>query len=175
MRQSITALFLTVLASALPLSARADLYCPAHTSIFGTVASVGNETMTIRTTSHFGYIHVIMHRPLTNSHGLTLRPGVFVGVYGCLQNDARAFDSTELTLANSAQEYAAYDRTPRSIDGRITAVQNGRINVTNEDGHGSMWIATSQGGLRPGDRVHVTGTYDPISGGFTATTVNVVR
>lgn len=161
--------------AALPAAANADLYCPQQVSIFGTVTAVRGSMITLRTRSSIGSIHVLMHRPQVNAHGLTLRPGVFAGVYGCLEQGGRTFDADEVTLAPSADAYASYSRREVMLDGRITSVQNGRVLVSTIGGHGDVWVSTTQQGLRPGEHVHVTGSFDPHEGAFVASGIAIAH
>lgn len=157
-------LSLAALCAAAPAVARADVYCPQQISIFGAVDSVNGNEMTVNTTSNIGHIHVIMNRPTMNTHGLQLRPGVFVGVYGCLQQGGRAFDADEVTLAPSSNAYNNYERPERIYQGRITQVGNGGIRIAVSGG--TLWVQTSAGGFRNGQNVHVRGYFDPYTGKF---------
>jgi hypothetical protein len=164
----------TVLAGALTASATADLYCPDQISIFGNILAVRGNVMTVHTTSNIGDIHVQMNRPELNAHGLQVRPGVFVGVYGCLRPGGQLFDADEVTLATSADAYAAYQRPERSYDGTVTMVETTRVEIQTSAG-GKLWVKTSQGGLHHGDRVHTVGQFDPHDGQFTASGVSVIH
>jgi hypothetical protein len=151
-----------------PAIARADLYCPQQVSIFGTVTAVSPSMMTLHSTSSMGYVHVRLNHPTTNAHGMRLRPGVFAGVYGCLERGGQTFTADELTLASSADAYAGYAPRHVTIEGRVTAVQNGRVLIAANGGHGDVWVRGTVGRLRVGDDVRATGSFDPHDSGFVA-------
>ena len=117
-----------------------------------------------------GYIHIDFDPARVDAHGLRMSAGTFAGVYGCLQSDGRSFQADEVTLANSANDYAGYPRRAVSFDGRITKTVSGRALLSSDDGHGDVWVYTSQA-LRPGQHVHVTGTFDPTDSAFVASAV----
>lgn len=171
MKIRVISLLLALIAA--PITAQADVYCPAQISIFGTVDAVSGNVMTVDTTSNIGHIHVLMHRPAMDRHGLALRPGVFAGVYGCLQRGGRTFDADAVTLASSARAYADFQRPYREYDGRIVRTSGGRIQI--QTGGGTLWITISQRGLSRGQRVRVRGYYDPSTGTFVGSRVDVNR
>jgi hypothetical protein len=164
---SVTAALVAVLFPALAL---ADIYCPTQISIYGTVQNVNPHEFTLHTESHMGDVHVSFDPSQVHSHGLTLRPGVFAGVYGCLNQDRRSFNGMEVTLANSPNDYDPSARHTVSFDGRITSVASGRALLQSDDGRGNVWVYTNTP-LRPGQHVHVTGSFDPLNSAFVATSV----
>jgi hypothetical protein len=174
MRRTAFVLGVTALTGALTVSARADLYCPDQISIFGTILDVRGDIMTVHTTSNIGDIHVQMHSPQLDAHGMQIRPGVFAGVYGCLQPGGRVFSADEVTLATNADGYAAYQLPLRSYDGTVTSVAANRIEIQTGAG-GKLWVTTSQGGLRAGSHLHVSGRFDPHNGQFAASGVSVTH
>lgn len=155
------------------MKVRVDVYCPAQISIFGSVDDVRGDVMTVNTTSNIGHVHVLMHRPSMDAHGLALRPGVFAGVYGCLEHGGRTFDAEAVTLARSATAYANYQRPYREYGGSVVAMNGSRIEI--RTGGGTLWVTTSQRGFSRGQRVRVRGYYDPYTGTFVGSRVEFDR
>jgi hypothetical protein len=152
--------------SLLPLAARADVYCPVRSSIFGTVASVRPYQLTLQTTGDLGYIHVRLDRPRTNTHGLPLRRGIFAGIYGCLEPGGQRFDAEEVTLAPSAAVYAGYAHRTYTLSGRIIGRESGRVLLQTQSEHGKVWLETDRRDLRVGEMVTAYGHFDPRDGDF---------
>lgn len=152
--------------SLFPIGARADVYCPVRSSIFGTVASVRPYQITLHANGDLGFIHVRLNRPRTNTHGLSTQPGIFAGIYGCLEPGGRRFDADEVTLAPSAAAYEGYAHRTYTLSGRIIGRENARVLLQTASEHGKVWLETGRRDLRVGEMVTAYGHFDPRDGDF---------
>jgi len=171
--------FATLALALVPSLALANLYCPVHSSIFGTVQRTHPTEITLKSVpsefGRLGYIHVTISGTHVNANGLPLRPGVFAGVYGCLEPNHRAFRAEDITLATDASAYSAYPRRTVTIQGRIDTIERGHFLLDSNQGHGDVWVYTNQTGLRKGQLVSVTGSFAPEDDSFQASSINVLQ
>ncbi len=159
-----------------PAIASANLHCPERSSIFGTVVRVHPTELTLKTIeSRMGMIHVMTQGSHVTANGLPLRPGVFAGAYGCLTVGDRQFNAEDVTLATDANAYSAYPRRTQMIQGRIDTVESGRILIDSNQGHGDVWVYTTQSGFRKGQLVNATGSFDPMDAAFKASSITVAQ
>lgn len=145
-------------------TALAKAACPVReTSIFGTVQDVDANVFTLQTNSRMGYIHVFTRSAHMHDNGLTLRSGVFAGVYGCLAPQDRSFRATEVTLASSAETYPRMhlNHGDTWVQGRIDVVAPGRVRIDSGSGHGDLWVQTAQQGLYSGQLIQAVGHFTP--------------
>ena len=153
----------------------AATYCPQRSSIFGTVVEVHPDRITIHTSeSAMGDIHVMTRGAHVHANGLALAPGVYAGIYGCLSTNNAAFRAEEVTLATSANAYNGYRRRVTTLEGRVDAVQSGRV-LLDTRGHGDIWVYTSRGDLKTGELIRAVGTLDPRNSAFVATSIDIER
>jgi hypothetical protein len=149
---------------------------PCHVSLFGTVTETmpnGVEFGMDTLRSPIGNIHVYDKDARVNSNGLSVRPGVFAGLYGCFIQNGRAFHAEEVTLATSAQAYSAYRRPTVAVTGTIDEVRNGWIGVSTRY-YGHVHVYTTQSGLRTGERVSIQGTFNPAQSSIDANSVAII-
>ncbi len=171
---------LFALSLAIPLASLAQGSCPVReTSIFGTVRAVGASEFTIETNAHMGDIRIFTQGARMNANGIALRPGVFAGVYGCLQPMDQSFRASEVTLAASPEAYQGegrfhYESGDTWIEGRVDATAPGRVLIDSGHGHGDTWVQTAIQGLRKGQLVQATGHFTPYDRTFVATHVVVL-
>lgn len=145
-----------------------------HVSLFGTVSSVrgANAFMLQPLRSSLGAIYVDYRSARINSNGLSIRPGVFAGLYGCVEQDGHVFKPNEVTLAASESTYASANHVV-TLTGVVDEVGRGWIGVrTRYDGH--IHVNTSQTGLRTGETVSIRGPFDPLTGIVNAASVAVI-
>jgi hypothetical protein len=145
-----------------------------HVSLFGTVASLRgpNAFMLTPIRSSIGSVYVDHTSSRINANGLTIRPGVFTGLFGCVEQDGRVFKPNEVTLATSASAYSAASHEVTMV-GTIDEVHSTWIGVrTRYNGH--IHVYTSENGLRTGERVRVRGPYNPMTGVVNAASVAVI-
>lgn len=170
---------LFALACALPLAASAQGACPVReTSIFGTVRAVGANEFTLQTNSRMGDIHVFTRGARMHANGVSLQPGVFAGVYGCLTPGDYSFRASQVTLASSASTYPStggvrYESHDTWIQGRVDAVAPGRVLIDSGHGHGDTWIRTTAP-LRKGQLIQAVGHFTPFDRLFIANSVTVL-
>ncbi len=160
---------------------RSERCTSAKTSVYGTVKSVEGRAFSlnatddlygryIRTTREDGTLLVRADDARINRGGLSIRPGIFTGVYGCFvgRND---FDASKITLATSLQTYpgrhgrltrdrddSGMSRHAQTVTG--TVVSNGpgtRVVISTEDGRQIAVFTSELRGARVGDRVSATG------------------
>lgn len=158
-------------AAALPGPNAVAAGAPCHVSIFGSVTAVNGRYFTLHALrSGIGNIHVDTKGARMNANSLTLRPGVFAGVYGCYAPGQRYFKASEVTLAANAQSYSGYQRRNITTTGTVVKVESGRLQIRSA-GYGYLWIYTSQTGFTVGQRVTVTGSFNPMQSSLDATSV----
>lgn len=161
----------TAPASALPGPQAIAAGAPCHVSLFGNVQSVSGRYFTLRTQrSGIGYIHVDTAGARMNLNNLALRPGVYAGVYGCYAPQQRYFKASEVTLAANAQSYNGYKRRNITTTGTVVRVETGRIQI-HSNGYGYLWVYTPQTGFSVGERVSVTGSFNPMQSSLDATNI----
>lgn len=169
----------------------------ARTSVYGTIQSVRGNTFAInatddlhgryiRTTREDGTLLVRDAGARVRSDGLTIRPGVFAGVFGCFSG-RNAFNASQVTLSTSLQTYPyrhgtirpdrddrTVSRGMRTIQG--TVVSNGpgtRVVISTADGRQLVVFTSELRSARVGDRVTATG-YINSKGNFQASNARVI-
>lgn len=122
---------------ALSVAASAAPYCPAQESFFGTVQRVSGNILTVSTPSrHWATIRIDQNARV-NTNGNSLRPGAYVGAYGCVTPNG-VFHASEITLSANR---AGYNET---LTGIVEQVQSGRLLVRqNGHGYGSWYVPNS--------------------------------
>lgn len=145
-----------------------------HVSLFGTITSLRGQNgfMLQPQRGSTGTVLVDYRSARINANGLTIRPGVFAGLYGCVERDGQVFKPNEVTLATSAAAYTQANRTV-TLAGTVDEVNRGWIGVRSRyTGH--IHVYTSQTGFRMGERVEVRGAYDPMTGIVRNATVTAI-
>jgi hypothetical protein len=174
------ALQVFALALAVPIASLAQSNCPTReTSIFGTVRAVNAYELTLESNSRMGAIHVFTRGARLNTNGLALRPGVFAGVYGCLEPADQSFRASEVTLAASPSAYEGggrhYTSTDTWVEGRIDNMRPGAVLIDSGHGHGDTWVETPAQGLRRGQLIQAVGRFAPGDRQFIASSVVVLQ
>ena len=90
----------TAIVASAPASAQAR-FCPTRESFFGTVQSVQGRTLMVQTRSGGTGQIVLDDGARVNAHGFSMRPGTFVGAFGCVTPNG-VFHASEVTLAGDA-------------------------------------------------------------------------
>lgn len=145
-----------------------------HVSLFGTITSLRGQNGFVLQPQRgsMGSVLVDYRSARINANGLTIRPGVFAGLYGCVERDGQTFKPNEVTLATSAAAYGRANRTV-TLSGTIDEVNRGWIGVRSRyTGH--IHVYTAQTGFRTGERVEVRGAYDPMTGIVRNATVTAI-
>jgi hypothetical protein len=158
----------------LPVAAQAADIDACHVSFFGTISSLRGPKAFMITPlrSSFNTVYVDHTSARINRNGLTIRPGIFVGLYGCVEQDGRVFKPDEVTLAPSASAYSAVNHEVTLV-GTIDEVHRGWVGVlTRYNGH--IHVYTPESGLRIGERVRIRGPYNPMTGVVNAANVAVI-
>lgn len=136
---------------ALPLNAHAAT-CPTRESYFGTVQRVQNHnTVIVRgNNGHWGTV-MLDGGARVNTNGYALRPGAYIGAYGCVTPNG-VFHASEISLSRSS---AFYNRT---ISGVVQRVENGRLVVNEPANHTTgYWYVPDTDEFHAGQTVTGTG------------------
>lgn len=122
-------------------------FCPTNESFFGNVQSVRGNVIMVRTDA--GSTGTILLNPSTriNTHGFGLRPGMFVGAYGCVTPDG-VFHPTQITLAADRARYS------ERISGVVERITPGVLFVRESSrGETGQWYVPNSNDFRIGQRI----------------------
>ncbi len=181
MKRTIALLAAALLGAGLaPVSAEAAANCIGQkpASLYGTIESVHDGYVTLRSTSKAGDINVNTTQAHMVDDGLSLNPGVYAGVFGCMMPDDRSFVAETITLASSAQTYPSrfrYTSPQKFVDGTVLETREGQILIRSTGGHGDVWVMTNQTGFSQGQPIHATGYFVEGDRGFIASNVAVAQ
>lgn len=156
----------------------------ALTSVYGTIKYATGNTFAlnatddlngryVRTTRDDGTLLVHFSPARVKSDGLTVRPGVFSGVYGCFAGRDN-FNASEVTLATSLQTYPNHhgrltpDRDDQSmqshgrqanITGTVidNSARTSRLIIRMPNGRQIVLLTSKLPQARNGDRIAATG------------------
>lgn len=151
--------------AALGATASAAPYCPSSESFFGTIERVNGNMLTVRTPSgHWADVR-INSSARVNTNGGSIRPGAYLGAYGCVAPGG-VFDASEVTLSNSQSGYN------ERLSGVVRRVEgNGRVIVA-ENGRGEgTWYVPDTDEFHVGQSVDATGMLGA-NGAFYPQTIN---
>lgn len=101
---AVTALAAAALFAAHGNASAQTRFCPTRESFFGTIQQRNGNTLIVRTPSGGSGTVVLQPQTTVNAHGYALRPGTYVGAYGCVTPNG-VFHASELTLASDASLY----------------------------------------------------------------------
>jgi len=137
----------TVLTAA---AASAATFCPTGESFFGTIQRVSGNMLTVRTASNHWADVRIENNARINTNGTTMRPGVYVGAYGCVERGG-VFNASELTLSTNQAAYS------EQLTGTVQRIETGKLLVA-ETGHGyGQWYVPDIDDFHVGQSVSATG------------------
>lgn len=145
-------------------SASAQTYCPTDENFFGTVQRVNGNMLTVQTPRGRTADVSIESGARINGNGYSLRPGVFVGAFGCVTPNG-VFHANEITLSNNQSAYN------EQISGVVQRVQNGRLYVHETNGQTGLWYVPDYEDFHVGQNVTGTGMRGA-SGAFYPQSVN---
>jgi hypothetical protein len=150
--------------AAMPLTAQAA-NCPTSESYFGTIERVQGNTLTVRQNNGQWGTVIINSAARMNTNGYALRPGTYVGLYGCVTPNG-VFHASEVTLA---RDQSLYNET---VSGIVRRVENGRILVS-EPAHRTTgwWFTPDADEYQVGQTVTGTGMVG-VHGGFYPERIN---
>ena len=112
------------------LTANASATCPKSESFFGVIQRVNGNVLTVSTEqNHWADIRVAQDARV-NTNGTAMRPGTFVGAYGCVEPSG-VFDASEVTLSPSSTAYH------ESLSGVVQRVASNRLTVRES---GNRWV-----------------------------------
>jgi hypothetical protein len=143
--------------AALGTSASAAL-CPASESFFGTIQRVNGSTITVQTpTRHWAKVRILPNARV-NMNGNAIRPGVYVGAYGCVAPGG-VFQASEITLSANGSNYR------EQLSGVVRRIGSDRILVA-QDGRGNgWWYVPNAAAFSVGQRLNAVGMIGA-NGGF---------
>lgn len=114
-------------------SASAAPFCPTSQSFFGTIQRVNGSMLTVQTPSgHWADVRIESGARIS-TNGNSMRPGVFVGAYGCVTPNG-VFNANEVTLTTNQADYQ------RTLTGVVQRTESGRLIVRQTDGHYADWF-----------------------------------
>jgi len=139
-----------------------------HVSIYGTVQNPHPNEFTLHTLRQdYRYIHVFTSAGTrVNSNGLSFTQGRFAGVYGCYSADGRSFRAEEVTISPDAQDYGMYSRRTVTLDATIERIEPTMHRMLLRTNIGYVWANYSPGRYFQGERVRVSGTFNPEQSSF---------
>jgi hypothetical protein len=150
--------------AALAGTASAAPYCPTSESFVGTIQRVNGSMLTVQTPNgHWANVRIESGARM-NTNGIALRPGVFVGAYGCV-TPGGIFNANEITLSANQSAYN------EQLTGVVQRVQNGRIIVRETNGAYGSWYVTDPDDFHVGQTVTAVGMRSP-NGSFYPRTIN---
>lgn len=130
--------------------ASASPNCPVNQSFFGTIERVNGNTLTVRTlTNHWANVSIESGAQV-HTNGNSMRPGAYVGVYGCVTPNG-VFHANEVTLANSPNGYN------ERISGVVQRVESGRLIVHETNGATGAWYVPDVEDFHAGQQVSAVG------------------
>ncbi len=126
-------------------------YCPTRESFFGTVQSAQGNTIILRTDDGRSGTVTIDNGARVDTHGYAMRPGTYVGAYGCLTPNG-VFHASEVTLAANQSLYA------QTITGVVRRKAGDRLFVYEPSrGTTGIWYVPDVDDFRVGETVTGTG------------------
>lgn len=131
-------------------TASAQTYCPTHENFFGTVQRVNGNMLTVQTPSGHTADVAIESGARINGNGYTVRPGVFVGAFGCVTPNG-VFHANEITLSGNQSAYT------ERISGVVQRIQSGRLYVRETTGRTGLWYVPDNDDFAVGQSVTGTG------------------
>jgi hypothetical protein len=135
--------------------------CPATTSLYGTVQSVRGNDVLVKTGQH-GYEHFLVQGADLDTNGLRLRPGIFIGAFGCSADNFRTFRAVRATLAYSAATYPSRTRHQQVLTGTVVQLQGSRLLVQTGEPYGLVHVyKLDTDDVRAGQRISLTGAFNP--------------
>jgi|GEM_PF-2921416 len=151
-------LFSAAAASAGPL-------CPQAESFFGTIVRVNGSMLTVRTPSNHWADVQINRSALVNANGGRVRPGLFVGAYGCVTPNG-VFHASEITLSDNQAGYNEH------LTGVVQRIESGGRLLVAQTGRGDgIWYVPDTDDFHVGQSVSATGMIGA-NGAFYPQTIN---
>ncbi|HKU67811.1 MAG TPA: hypothetical protein VJP85_08545 [Candidatus Baltobacteraceae bacterium] len=145
-------------------TASAATFCPTSESFFGTIQRVNGSMLTVQTPSgHWADIRVESGARV-NANGMSLRPGTFVGAFGCVTPNG-VFNANEVTLSANR---AAYNE---QLSGVVQRIQTGKLIVRETSGSFGAWFVPDTDEFHVGQTVTANGMRSS-NGSFYPQTIN---
>lgn len=139
-----------VLAAGLFTTAAASANCPTRQSFFGTIERVNGNMLTVRTlTNHWADV-AIEAGVQVHANGNAMRPGTYVGLYGCV-TPGGVFHASEVTLANNPNGYN------ERLSGVVQRVESNRLIVRETNGATGAWYIPDVDEFHVGQTVSAIG------------------
>lgn len=132
-------------------TAAASAACPTGQSFFGTIERVNGNVLTVRTPKGNWAQVSINQNARINANGTRLRPGTFVGAYGCVAPGG-VFRASELTLSLDRNAYN------EQLSGVVRRIEGNDRMLVQENGHGyGVWYVPDTGDFHVGQTVNAVG------------------
>jgi hypothetical protein len=145
-------------------NASAAAYCPSHESFFGTIQRVNGNVLTVSTAAGRWATVRIDSGARINTNGDSLRPGAYVGAYGCVTPNG-VFHASEVSLSANASSYN------RTVSGVVDRIENGRLIVRENGRHYGAWYVPSTDDFSRGQSITGSGMLGR-NGAFYPQTIN---
>jgi hypothetical protein len=137
-------------AAAFTTHASAATLCPKSESFFGVIQRVNGNMLTVSTEQNHWADVRIQPGARVNANGLSLRPGTFVGAYGCVEPGG-VFDANEVTLAASRTTYH------ESLSGTVERVASDRLTVRESGNRYVSWYVPDADRFSVGQQISGVG------------------
>lgn len=145
-------------------TASAAPYCPTSESFFGTIQRVNGSMLTVQTPSgHWANVRVESGARM-NTNGMSLRPGLYVGAFGCV-TPGGVFNANEISLSANGTAYH------EQISGVVQRTESGRLIVRENNGAFGTWYVPDVDEFHAGQSVSGTGMRST-NGSFYPQTIN---
>ncbi len=124
--------------------------CPKSESFFGVIQRVNGNMLTVSTEQNRWADVRLEPGARVNTNGTSLRPGTFVGAYGCVEPSG-VFDASEVTLSPSRTSYN------ESLSGTVVRVASDRLTVRESRNRWVIWYVPDADRFRVGQQVSGAG------------------
>jgi hypothetical protein len=144
----------------------------ARASYFGQIVAVRPAFFTLHTDQSIGDVHVYTRDARVRYDNMAIRPGTYAGVYGCRSGNGLLAEN--VTLSSSPQSFPGMwygTSNDRQVTGRVDAVRPGRVLIDSNNGHGDVWVLTSQPGIEVGQLVTANGYFSSNDQAFVAQSI----
>lgn len=100
-----------------------------------------------------------------------LRNGDLIRATGSFSSADRSFVASNVQVLSGSTNQGTSNAS--TIEGRIDTVQQGRVLIDSNGGHGNVWVVTNMSGLKTGELIRATGHFNSADRSFVATNITV--
>lgn len=103
-----------------------------------------------------------------------LQNGQMIRATGYFTPGDRVFIANDVSvISGDSMRGNRYWSNATAVEGRIDSVQPGRVLIDSNGGHGNVWVVTNARGLRAGELVRATGSFNANDRAFVATSLTI--